>query len=84
MGGCRMGGGSRSISRFWRSWRGRLRMGAKVRAYHGWTLVDNFEWADGYSQRYGFTWVDFKTLKRTVKDPGLWYGRVAATGRLNA
>jgi beta-glucosidase len=58
--------------------------GAKVRAYHGWTLVDNFEWADGYSQRYGFTWVDFKTLKRTVKDSGLWYGRVAATGRLNA
>jgi beta-glucosidase len=58
--------------------------GAKVRAYHGWTLVDNLEWADGYSQRYGFTWVDFKTLKRTVKDSGLWYGRVAATGRLNA
>jgi beta-glucosidase len=57
--------------------------GAKVRAYHGWTLVDNFEWADGYTQRYGFTYVDFRTQKRTVKDSGLWYGRVSAANRLN-
>jgi beta-glucosidase len=57
--------------------------GANVRAYHGWTLVDNFEWADGYTQRYGFTYVDFRTQKRTVKDSGLWYGRVSAANRLN-
>jgi beta-glucosidase len=57
--------------------------GAKVRAYHAWSLVDNFEWADGYSQRYGLTYVDFRSQKRTVKDSGLWYGRVAATNRLN-
>ena len=56
--------------------------GAKVRAYHGWTLVDNFEWADRYTQRYGFTHVDFRTQKRTVKDSGLWYGRVSASNRL--
>jgi beta-glucosidase len=56
---------------------------AKVRADHGWTLVDNFEWADGYSQRYGFTYVDFRSLKRTIKDSGYWYGRVAAANRLN-
>jgi beta-glucosidase len=53
--------------------------GARVRAFHAWSLLDNFEWADGYSQRYGLTYVDFRDQRRTVKDSGLWYGRVAAT-----
>lgn len=57
--------------------------GARVRAYHAWSLIDNFEWTDGYSQRYGLTYVDFRTQKRTVKDSGLWYGRVAAANRLD-
>ncbi len=57
--------------------------GANVRAYHAWSLLDNFEWADGYSQRYGLTFVDFRNQKRTVKDSGLWYSRVAASNRLD-
>ena len=57
--------------------------GARVRSYHAWSLVDNFEWADGYTQRYGLTFVDFRTQKRTIKDSGLWYGRVAASNRLD-
>ena len=60
-----------------------MRDGARVRAYHAWSLLDNLEWSDGYTARYGLTWVDFATQKRTVKDSGLWYSRVAAAGQLN-
>jgi beta-glucosidase len=56
--------------------------GANVRSYHAWSLLDNFEWSDGYSQRYGLTYVDFRDQKRTVKDSGAWYGKVAASNRL--
>jgi beta-glucosidase len=58
--------------------------GAKVRAFHAWSLMDNFEWTDGYSQRYGLTYVDFRDQKRTVKDSGKWYARVAATNQLSS
>jgi beta-glucosidase len=57
--------------------------GANVRAFHAWSLLDNFEWADGYSQRYGLTYVDYRDQKRTPKDSGLWYARVADANRLD-
>jgi beta-glucosidase len=60
-----------------------IREGADVRGYHAWSLLDNFEWAEGYSQRFGLTWVDFRDQRRIVKESGRWYGRVATTNRLD-
>jgi beta-glucosidase len=52
--------------------------GADVRGYHAWTLIDNFEWAEGFGQRFGLAYVDFPSADRTLKESGRWYGRVAA------
>ncbi|MBB4906343.1 GH1 family beta-glucosidase [Actinophytocola algeriensis] len=47
--------------------------GIDVRGYFVWSIVDNFEWAAGYSQRFGLVHVDFDTLARTKKDSFHWY-----------
>jgi beta-glucosidase len=57
--------------------------GARVRAYHAWSLLDNFEWRDGYTRLYGLVRVDRHTQQRIVKASGEWYGRLAATNRLD-
>ena len=62
--------------------KGPSRLLAVVRAFQAWSLLDNFEWANGHTERYGLIYVDYRDQKRTVKDSGLWYGKVAATGRL--
>jgi beta-glucosidase len=56
--------------------------GADVRSYHAWSLMDNFEWAEGYSQRFGLAYVDYRTQSRTIKESGKWYARVAAENKL--
>ncbi len=60
-----------------------IKDGADVRGYHAWSLLDNYEWAEGYSQRFGLVYVDYRDQKRTIKDSGYWYGRVAASNRLD-
>jgi beta-glucosidase len=50
--------------------------GIPVEGYFHWSMMDNFEWALGYSQRFGLVYVDYKTLKRVVKDSGRWFANV--------
>jgi beta-glucosidase len=52
-----------------------LAAGVKLRGYFIWTLLDNFEWAEGYSRRFGVVSVDYKTLKRTPKASYRWLAR---------
>jgi beta-glucosidase len=59
-----------------------IKGGANIRGYHAWSIMDNFEWAEGYSQRFGLTYVDFRTQKRYIKQSGKWYSRLAMTGIL--
>ncbi len=50
--------------------------GVPVKGYFLWSLLDNYEWADGYSKRFGITYVDFKTQKRTPKLSSAYYKEV--------
>ena len=50
--------------------------GADIRGYYLWSLMDNFEWAYGYSKRFGAVYVDFKSQERILKDSALWYKNV--------
>jgi beta-glucosidase len=52
-----------------------------VRGYFVWSLLDNFEWADGYSKRFGIVYVDYETQRRTLKDSAFWYRDLLAAHR---
>jgi beta-glucosidase len=52
-----------------------IELGVPVKGYFAWSLMDNYEWDQGYSQRFGITWVDYETQRRIPKDSAHWYRR---------
>ena len=50
--------------------------GIKLKGYFAWSLFDNFEWASGYSVRFGINYIDYKTLKRIPKASALWFKEI--------
>lgn len=50
-----------------------IERGVPLSGYFVWSLLDNFEWERGYTQRFGIVWVDFATQSRKLKDSALWY-----------
>jgi len=53
--------------------------GSALRSYFAWSLLDNFEWAEGYDKRFGLVHVDFVTQKRTLKESAKTYGAIIAS-----
>lgn len=67
------------LQRYLRAVEEAINRGVPVEGFFLWTLLDNFEWAAGYSERFGIVHVDFETQKRTLKDSARWYSEVIAT-----
>lgn len=55
--------------------------GHDIRSYYHWSLMDNFEWAEGYKLRFGLYHVDYKTQKRTLKQSGIDYQEIIKSNR---
>ena len=58
--------------------------GVKVNGYFIWTLLDNFEWAEGFHPRFGLVHVNFKTHQRIIKASGKWYSNFIGTSSKDA
>ncbi len=56
--------------------------GVPLKGYFVWSLLDNFEWAHGYTKRFGIVYVDYKTLRRIPKESAHWYAKVIANNGL--
>ena len=57
--------------------------GIPVIGYQHWSLLDNFEWAEGYGPRFGLVYVDFKTQNRIIKNSAYHYGEIIKTNGEN-
>lgn len=61
------------LTRYLRGLKRAASEGIPLRGYFQWSIMDNFEWAEGFKQRFGLIHVDYTTLKRTMKDSAYWY-----------
>ena len=73
--------GSATCSGTLPQWPTALEGGVDLRGYFVWSLLDNFEWADGYTKRFGIVYVDYATQRRTLKDSALWYRAFCARAK---
>lgn len=64
------------LTRYLQALRRGIQAGADVRGYFHWSLTDNFEWAEGYAQRFGLVYVDYPTGTRIPKDSARWYREI--------
>lgn len=61
-----------------------MQQGVDIRGYFAWSLMDNFEWAEGYSMRFGLVHVDYQTQKRVLKNSAKWYRQLIESNRNTA
>ena len=64
------------INRYLKEYKRAMDDGVDALGYFVWSIIDNFEWAHGYKQRFGLIHCDFQTFKRTLKDSAYWYKKV--------
>jgi beta-glucosidase len=57
--------------------------GGNLRGYYVWSLMDNYEWAMGYSKRFGIIYIDYETLERTPKESYKWYQKVIQANQID-
>jgi beta-glucosidase len=61
-----------------------IQNGVPLAGYFVWSLMDNFEWAKGYSQRFGIVWVDYETQQRIPKASARWFQDAIAANAITA
>lgn len=71
------------LTKYLKAYKRAISDGVDARGYFLWSIMDNFEWAYGYKQRFGLIFTDYETKKRTLKDSALWYRDVIKTNGAN-
>lgn len=70
-------------TRYLRAFRRAGEDGVEIKGYFHWSIIDNFEWAEGYKYRFGMIYVDYTTQERILKDSAYWYRDVIASNGAN-